>query len=137
MSNTVILKFWGDLFECCGALLDVMVFLHYLHHPHLPLDHCSLLGFNHGAHLYLHVCLDQALCGWSGVIWGMTLRLITCILRSYITNSHSLQGITWSFLIIYKIKINLLHLRAISLIKHHITCDFNTIGVLVENTICA
>jgi hypothetical protein len=47
-----------------------------------------------------------------------------------------MQCITWSFLIIYKIKINLLLLRAINLIKHHITCDFNTTGVHVENTTC-
>jgi hypothetical protein len=39
--------------------------------------------------------------------------------------------------IIYNIKIILLHLGAISLIKYRITCDFNTIRVLVENTICA
>jgi hypothetical protein len=80
--------------------------------------------------------LTKPLFGWSGVIWGLTLRLITWILRPYITNSHSLQGITWSFPIINKIKINLLLLRVISLIKHRITCCFNTTRCHVENTIC-
>jgi hypothetical protein len=46
-----------------------------------------------------------------------------------------LQGFTRSF-IIYNIKIILLHLGAISLIKHNVTYGY-TIGVLVENTICA
>jgi hypothetical protein len=59
------------------------------------------------------------------------------MLWPHITNNHSLQCITWSFLIIYKIKINLLLLRAISLIKHYITRDFNTTGDHIENTVCA
>jgi hypothetical protein len=42
-----------------------------------------------------------------------------------------------AFFIIYKIKINLLLLRANSLIKHRVTCDFNITRVLVENTIYA
>jgi hypothetical protein len=40
----------------CGAPLDVVLlllscFLHYPHHPHLPLDHCSHLGLDHCVHL--------------------------------------------------------------------------------------
>jgi hypothetical protein len=41
------------------------------------------------------------------------------------------------FLIIYKIKINLLILRVISLIKHRITRDFNTTVGHIKNTVCA
>jgi hypothetical protein len=50
----------GDLFKCCGTLLDVVVFLHYPHHPHLSLDHLSPLKLDHGAHIQRHVHLDQA-----------------------------------------------------------------------------
>jgi hypothetical protein len=51
----------GDFFERCGALLDVVMSLYYPHHPHLPLNHCSPLGLDNGAHLHLHVHLDQAI----------------------------------------------------------------------------
>jgi hypothetical protein len=56
-------------------------------------------------------------------------------LWSHITNSHGSQSITEGLFIIYIIKIILLHLRAISFNKHHITRGFNTTGVLVENMI--
>jgi hypothetical protein len=48
---------------------------------------------------------------------------------------HSLLSITWG-LIIYKIKINLLLLRAISLMKPHITRGFNTTSGHIENMVC-
>jgi hypothetical protein len=38
--------------------------------------------------------------------------------------------------IIYKIKINLLLLKVISLIKHRIARGFNTIGGHIENMVC-
>jgi hypothetical protein len=81
--------------------------------------------------------LIKHLCGWSGIIWRWFLRFIIWILWSHITNSYSLQCITWSFLIIYKIKINLPLLRVISLIKHCITHGFNTTDGHIENTVCA
>jgi hypothetical protein len=84
--------------------------------------------------LFILLILLMILCGWSSIIWGLRF---TCILLSYISNGHPLQYIIRSFFIIYNIKIKLLHLRAISLIKHRVTCGFNTTGVLVENTICA
>jgi hypothetical protein len=131
----------GDLFECCGAPLDVVVlllscFLPYPHHPHPPLIIALLLDLIMVLIFTFMFILIKPLCRWNGITWGLTLQLFTWILRSYITNSHSLQDITWSLFIIYKIKINLLLLRAISLIKHRITYDFNTTGVLVENMIC-
>jgi hypothetical protein len=76
------------------------------------------------------------LCGWSSIIWGLINLGFTLILWPYISNGNPLQGITRSFFIIYNIKIILLHLGAISLIKHRVTCGFKIIGVLVENTIC-
>jgi hypothetical protein len=82
---------------------------------------------------FILLILLMVLCGWSSIIWGIRF---TWILWSYISNCYLLQGFTRSFFIIYNIK-KLLHLGAISLIKHHITCGFNTTGVLVEKTICA
>jgi hypothetical protein len=130
--------FWrGDLFKHCDVLLDVVVLLHYPHYPNPPLIIALFLDLIMVFIFIFIFILIKLLFGWSGIIWRLTLPLITWILMPYITNNHSLQGITWSFLIIYKIKINLLLLRAISLIKHRITCGFNTIGGHVENTICA
>jgi hypothetical protein len=57
--------------------LDVVVLLLYPHHPHLPLDHCSLLGLDHLVQHILHDYLDQDLVQWSSIIWGCFLRLIT------------------------------------------------------------
>jgi hypothetical protein len=51
----------GDLFKYFDALLDVLVLLLYPHHPHLPLDHCSLLGLDHLVQHLLHDYLDQGL----------------------------------------------------------------------------
>jgi hypothetical protein len=51
----------GDIFEHFDALLDVLVLLLYLHHPHLPLNHCSLLGFDHLVQHLLHDYLNQDL----------------------------------------------------------------------------
>jgi hypothetical protein len=41
--------------------LDVVVLLLYLHHPHIPLDHCSLFGLDHLVHHLLHDYLNQDL----------------------------------------------------------------------------
>jgi hypothetical protein len=70
-----------DLFVHCGAPLDVVVFLlscflPYPHHPHLPLDHCSPLGLDHGAHLHLHVHLDQALVRVEWYHLGIDLAVV-------------------------------------------------------------
>jgi hypothetical protein len=87
--------------------------------------------------IFFMIILIKTLCGWSSTIWESFLRLITWILWPYISNQHSLYSITWGFFIIYKIKINLLLLKAISLIKHRITHSFNTTGGHIENTVCA
>jgi hypothetical protein len=52
---------WDDLFEYFDALLDVVVLLLYPHHPHLPLDHYSLIGLDHLVQHFLHDYLDQDL----------------------------------------------------------------------------
>jgi hypothetical protein len=49
----------GDLFEHFDTLLDMMVLLLYPHHPHLPLDHCSLLDRDYLVQYLLHDYIDQ------------------------------------------------------------------------------
>jgi hypothetical protein len=58
----------------------------------LTLNRCSPVALDNGAHLHLHDYLDQALVR---VEWcHLENDLVVDHLRPYITNSHSLQGIT-------------------------------------------
>jgi hypothetical protein len=108
----------------------VVVLIPYAHHPHLPLDHYSPLELDIGVHLYLYVHFDQVLVRVEWCRLGMDF---TWILWSYFFNHHPLQS-TRSCFIIYNIKIILLHLRAISLIKHRVICGFNTTASLMLDT---
>jgi hypothetical protein len=79
--------------------LDVVVlllscFLPYPHHPHLPLIIALLLNLIMVILFTFMFILIKPLCGWSGIVWGLTLQLFTWILRPYITNSVSTKDHT-------------------------------------------
>jgi hypothetical protein len=61
--------------------------------------------------------------------------LIIIFLRLDLSNGHLLYSLFSWYILAYTQFINLLHLRAIRFIKRQVTCDFNTTGGFVEDTI--
>jgi hypothetical protein len=51
--------------------LDEVVLLPYLHHHHLPINHCSSFGLHLGVYLYLHVYFDLSPYAGGVVLFGV------------------------------------------------------------------
>jgi hypothetical protein len=66
--------------------LDTMTLLLYSHHSHPPLIIALLFALIIWFNIFFMIILIKTLCGWSSIIWGGFLRLITWILCSYIAN---------------------------------------------------
>jgi hypothetical protein len=114
---------------------NVVVLLHP-HHLHLPLDNCSLFDLDHLVKHLFYDYLDQNLVRVEWYHLGRFLevnyldlvalhRQSSFFVEHHMGLPHHLQD-----------QDQLAFLRAISLIKHRITHDFNTTGGDIKNTVC-